>query len=92
MTRTGWLLTAAVAALYFLHQDIWFWDQARPLVFGFLPIGFFYHAVYSLAAAALMWALIRLAWPAHLEAEAEAPSAPGSGGGDDAPAAREERR
>ena len=92
MTRTGWLLTAAVAALYFLHQDIWFWDQARPLVFGFLPIGFFYHAVYSLAAAALMWALIRLAWPAHLEAAAEAPSAPESVGGDDAPAAGEERR
>lgn len=92
MTRTGWLLTAAVAALYFLHQDIWFWDQARPLVFGFLPIGFFYHAVYSLAAAALMWALIRLAWPEHLEAEAEAASAPRPGGGDDAPAAGEEHR
>ena len=92
MTRTGWLLTAAVAALYFLHQDIWFWDQARPLVFGFLPIGFFYHAVYSLAAAALMWALIRLAWPAHLEAEAETASAPDPGGGDDGPPAGEEHR
>ena len=92
MTRTGWLLTAAVAALYVLHQDIWFWDQARPLVFGFLPIGFFYHAVYSLAAAALMWALIRLAWPAHLEAEAEAPSAPEPGGQPAAPSESEERR
>ena len=92
MTRTGWLLTAAVAALYFLHQDTWFWDQARPLVFGFLPIGFFYHAVYSLAAAGLMWALIRLAWPAHLEAEAEAASPPEPGDAATAPAADEERR
>ena len=32
-----------VAALYALHQDIWFWREARPLVFGFLPIGLFYH-------------------------------------------------
>ena len=92
MTRTGWLLTAAVAALYFLHQDIWFWDQARPLVFGFLPIGFFYHAVYSLAAAALMWALIRFAWPGHLEAEAESASAPAPGDGAAGPAADGERR
>ena len=76
--------------MYLLHQDFWFWDEARPLVFGFLPIGFFYHAVYSLAVMALMWALIRFAWPAHLEADAEAE--PGAGGAGDAPAAGEPRR
>ncbi len=68
-TPPRWLLAAAVVALYLLHQDIWFWESARPLVFGFLPIGLFYHAVYSLAVVALMWALIRYAWPAHLETE-----------------------
>ena len=61
------LLTIAIAALYILHQDIWFWRSARPLVFGFLPIGLAYHAAYCLAAAALMWALTRFAWPAHLD-------------------------
>lgn len=66
------MLAGAVVALYFLHQDVWFWDQARPLVFGFLPIGFFYHAVYSLAVAALMWALVRFAWPGHLDVDADA--------------------
>ena len=70
----NWLL-AAVVALYLLHQDAWFWDSARPLVFGFLPIGLFYHGVYSLAVAGLMWALVRYAWPAHLEAQAEADDA-----------------
>jgi len=25
------------APLYALHQDFWFWREARPLVFGFLP-------------------------------------------------------
>ena len=38
------LLAAAIAALYALHQDIWFWRTAHPLVFGFLPVGLAYHA------------------------------------------------
>ena len=63
---TRLLLTFAIVALYLLHQDIWFWRTARPLVFGFLPIGLAYHALYCVAAAALMWALTKLAWPAHL--------------------------
>jgi hypothetical protein len=29
------------AALYALHQDFWFWREARLLVFGLLPIGLF---------------------------------------------------
>ena len=69
---TRWMLVLAVAALYVLHQDTWFWDTARPLVFGFLPIGLFYHAAYSVAVAVLMVLLIRFAWPAGLEREAEA--------------------
>ena len=56
-----------VAALYALHQDVWFWRDARPLVFGFLPIGLFYHAAYTLAVSVLMWMLVRRQWPAHLE-------------------------
>jgi uncharacterized protein DUF3311 len=69
MRRT--LLVLAVAALYVLHQDLWFWRTARPLVFGFMPIGLFYHACFSVAASLLMWLLVTHAWPAHLEEEAE---------------------
>ena len=72
-----WILALAVAALYVLHQDVWFWDTARPLVFGFLPIGLFYHAAYSVAVAVLMLLLIRFAWPAGLEREAEEAEAHG---------------
>jgi hypothetical protein len=61
------LLVLAIAALYLLHQDFWFWRTAHPLVFGFLPIGLAYHALYCLAASLLMWMLTRIAWPAHLE-------------------------
>ncbi len=65
------LLAAAVAALYLLHQDFWFWRTATPLVFGFLPIGLFYHACYSVAAAALVWLLAKYAWPSHLEKDSD---------------------
>lgn len=56
-----------VAALYALHQDVWFWRTARPLVFGVLPIGLFYHAAYTLALSAFLWWLVRRCWPAHLD-------------------------
>jgi hypothetical protein len=58
-----------IATLYLLHQDFWFWQAARPLLFGFLPVGLAYHAAYCLAATLLMSALTRFAWPAHLERE-----------------------
>ena len=63
--RIGWFI--AIAALYLLHQDIWFWRQARPLAFGFLPVGLAYHGAYCVAVALLMWGLTRFAWPSHLE-------------------------
>jgi len=65
------LLTLAVIALYVLHQDFWFWRVAHPLVFGFVPIGLFYQACFSIAAALLMWLLVKFAWPSHLESEIE---------------------
>jgi hypothetical protein len=61
------LLTLLVAAMYALHQDLWFWDTAHPIVFGVLPIGLAYHVAYSIAAAALMWLLVRVSWPTHLD-------------------------
>jgi hypothetical protein len=62
-------LAIAIVALYALHQDIWFWRSARPLVFGFLPVGLAYHGAYCIAAALLMWTLTTVAWPHHLEEE-----------------------
>jgi hypothetical protein len=64
-------MIAGVAVLYALHQDLWLWDRARPLVFGFLPIGLAYHGAYCLAVAALMWALTRWAWPGYLDEDRE---------------------
>ena len=65
-----WILALLIVALYAAHQDVWFWRAARPLVFGFLPIGLFYHGCFSLAACILMVVLVRVAWPQHVEDEA----------------------
>jgi hypothetical protein len=65
------LLAAAVAALYVLHQDFWNWRTPHPIIFGFVPIGLFYHACFAAAASLLMWLLVTFAWPGHLEREAE---------------------
>ena len=64
------LMVTLVTALYILHQDIWFWRTATPMVLGFIPIGLFYHACFTLAASALMWMLVKYAWPSHLEHDA----------------------
>ena len=62
---TAWVWIAATV-LFVLHQDFWWWDS-RALVFGFLPVGLAYHAVYSIAAACLWAMAVRFAWPAHIE-------------------------
>lgn len=65
------LLILLVAGFYALHQDIWFWRTATPVVFGVLPVGLFYHAAYTAAISLLMWMLVRLAWPGHLDDDDE---------------------
>jgi hypothetical protein len=55
-------LVALVAVIYILHQDLWFWRASHPVVFGVLPIGLAYHALYSVVVAAVMWLLVRFAW------------------------------
>ena len=59
--------------LYLLHQDFWFWGTARPLVFGFLPIGLAYHAAYTLVIAGVLAWLVRAYWPHHLDTHLDGP-------------------
>ena len=57
-----------VVLLVILHQDNWFWDDAR-LVFGFMPIALLYHAGLSVAAGITWYLATIFAWPDHLEHE-----------------------
>ena len=78
ISMKNFMLSFGVIALYALHQDSWFWDVAQPLVFGFLPVGLFYHAVYSVAVALFMILLVSVAWPVELEREVEGESSDSS--------------
>ena len=53
-----------------LHQDFWNWSNAG-LVLGFIPVGLFYHACYSMAAACLWAFAIKFAWPSEIVAWAD---------------------
>jgi hypothetical protein len=74
-TKSG-VAALLIAVMYALHQDIWFWRTPALVGFGILPIGLFYHAVYTLATSLLLWLLIRLIWPAHLEHDRAGRSSP----------------
>ena len=76
-------LTVMIVAVYLLHQDCWNWRAAKPLVFGFLPVGLAYHAGYSILAAIMMAVLVKFAWPKHLESveTKDVGRKPGSEGG-----------
>ena len=61
------LASLAIGALLLLHHDWWNWSTAHPLAFGFLPVGLWYHALFTIAAALLMVGLVRWCWPSGLE-------------------------
>jgi len=80
--NAGKLAWGFVIVIALLHYDFWYWDDST-LVFGFVPIGLAYQAGISLLAAAAWFAVVRLAWPTHIEEWAEGsdtgvpPHAPG---------------
>ena len=64
------IIIIMAVALGILHQDFWNWDNAS-LVFGFMPMGLAYHALYTLVATAFWAVVIKVAWPTKLEEWAE---------------------
>lgn len=62
--------TILIGLFYALHQDLWFWFETRPLVFGVLPIGLFYHAAFTVATSLMLVVLVRLLWPTSLDSDA----------------------
>ena len=62
-----WVLAGVLAVV---HNDLWLWND-NTLVFGFMPMGLAYHALFSIVAAGLWILAIKIAWPHQLEAMAE---------------------
>ena len=54
-----------IAVLLVLHQDNWNWNSDY-MVFGFMPIGLFYHACISMAAGITWYLATIFCWPAEL--------------------------
>ena len=68
-----WFVYSLIVLLAILHQDFWWWHDAEPLAFGFMPIGLSYHAAVSIAAS-LLWALaVRFCWPSEVDIPGEPP-------------------
>ncbi len=74
-SRKSTLVWSLVVLLGVAHYDFWYWLDTS-LVFGFLPIGLFYHALISLLCG-VAWALVvKYAWPSHIEEWAGAEDEP----------------
>ena len=61
-----WILIVAIIVMAILHQDFWLWENTS-LVFGFIPVGLFYHICYSIAASLLAVVTIIFFWPQDVE-------------------------
>lgn len=73
--RSRRVILALFALLFLGHHDFWAWSDRR-LVLGFLPVGLFYHALFSVAAG-MLWAFANyFAWPDALERWANEPVEP----------------
>ena len=55
------LAAALLVALFALHQDVWFWRDARVLL-G-LPIGLAYHVAFCIAVTLVLALAVLWAWP-----------------------------
>jgi len=61
------VLTLLFLLVLFLRHDYWNWDTPGYLLFGFLPIGLWWQALVTILASIMMWMMVTLAWPSHLE-------------------------
>ena len=60
-------LTLAAVIVLVMRHDYWNWGTPYPLLFGCLPVALWWQALVSLSACALMWLMVRFAWPQELE-------------------------
>lgn len=56
------IIIGLVILLLILHQDNWLWNNDT-LLFGFLPIGLFWHACISVGATLTWFLATKIAWP-----------------------------
>ena len=68
--KAGKIVFFFVVLFMALHHDFWLWDD-KTLIFGFLPSGLAYHALYSLVMGLFWFCVVKFAWPHAIEKFAE---------------------
>ncbi len=61
------LLVLGFIGVILLRNDFWNWHSAKPLLFGFIPVGLWWQMGVSLCASLFMALCVKFAWPGHLE-------------------------
>jgi len=61
------VLTLIFLLVLFLRHDYWNWDTPGYLLLGFLPVGLWWQALVTILASIMMWLMVNLAWPSHLD-------------------------
>ncbi len=56
------VILVLVVLLLVLHQDNWLWENDT-LLWGFFPIGLFWHVCISMGATLTWFLATRIAWP-----------------------------
>ena len=74
---SGTWIWVIVILLIILHQDNWLWEN-ETLVFGFIPIGLFFHACISTAAAITWFLGTQFAWPGDVVVAADSATSQGA--------------
>ncbi len=62
-----------IAVLAVVHYDFWYWNDDS-VVFGFMPVGLWFHALISLLAGIAWAGVVAFAWPTWIEEWADADS------------------
>ncbi len=58
------IIVSVVLLVYaLLHFDLFLWNQIHPIMFGFMPIGLFYHVIYILLFYVILRIIYRIIWP-----------------------------
>lgn len=60
-------LLVLILLVVILRHDYWQWNTPGYLLLGFLPVGLWWQAMVSIAAAVMMGILVRVAWPQNLQ-------------------------
>lgn len=56
------LVYAIIIIMVCFHFDFWNWDKIHPIVFGWIPIGLFYHIAYCFLFMGVIHLLNRFCW------------------------------